>query len=58
MLDGIQRMERGQVYQVLTSEQQNAVRKRILARRDAEQKERAAHPPLKAGPQPAQPLPH
>jgi Spy/CpxP family protein refolding chaperone len=58
MLDGIQRMERGQVYQVLTTEQQNAVRKRIIARREAEQKERAAHQPQKAPPPPAQLPPH
>lgn len=40
MLDGIQRIERGEVYQVLTPEQQAAVRKRVLARRAAAQKER------------------
>jgi Spy/CpxP family protein refolding chaperone len=39
MLEGIQRLERGEVYQVLTPEQQAAVRKRVLARRATVQKE-------------------
>jgi Spy/CpxP family protein refolding chaperone len=39
MLQGFQRMERGEVYKVLTREQQAEVRKRILARRAAAQKE-------------------
>src|SRR5437016_13967855 len=38
MLQGFQRMERGEVYKVLTREQQAEVRKRILARRAAAQK--------------------
>jgi Spy/CpxP family protein refolding chaperone len=40
MLAGIQRLERGEVYQVLTPEQQVAVRKRVLAQRATAQKER------------------
>jgi Spy/CpxP family protein refolding chaperone len=40
MVEGIQRLERGEVYQVLTPEQQTEVRKRLLARRAAAQKER------------------
>lgn len=39
MLQGFQRMERGEVYKVLTREQQMEVRKRVLARRAAAQKE-------------------
>jgi hypothetical protein len=39
MLQGFQHMERGEVYKVLTREQQVEVRKRILARRAATQKE-------------------
>ena len=37
MLDGYRRMERAQVYKVLTQEQQLEVRKKILAERAAEQ---------------------
>jgi Spy/CpxP family protein refolding chaperone len=37
MLDGYERMERGQVFKVLTAEQRKEVRNRILIRRAAEQ---------------------
>lgn len=40
MLDGYRRMERAQVYKVLTPEQQLEVRKKILADRGAEQQKR------------------
>ena len=40
MVEGIQRLERGEVYQVLKPEQQTEVRKRVQARRAAAQKER------------------
>ena len=40
MLQGLQRMERGEVYKVLTTEQQATVRKAMLARRAAEQAEK------------------
>jgi Spy/CpxP family protein refolding chaperone len=40
MIEGLQRMERGEVYKVLTPEQQTEVRKRVRARRAAAQKER------------------
>jgi len=40
LIDGIQRLERGDVYKVLTPEQQAEVRKRVMARREAAQKER------------------
>jgi hypothetical protein len=39
MLEGLQRMERGDVYKVLTTEQQATVRKVMLARRAAERAE-------------------
>ena len=39
MLEGLQRMERRQIFKVLTPEQQIEVRKKILARRAAEQEE-------------------
>ena len=39
MIQGIQHMERGQVYKLLTPEQQMAVRKRVLARREVAKKE-------------------
>ena len=39
MLEGYQRMERGQAYKVLTPEQQIEVRKKALARRAEAQKE-------------------
>ena len=39
MLDGLARMERSQIYQVLTPEQQTEVRKRVRARRAAEQQQ-------------------
>jgi hypothetical protein len=37
MLEGLQRMERGEVYKILTREQQATVRNTMLARRAAEQ---------------------
>jgi hypothetical protein len=39
MIEGIQHMERGQAYKLLTAEQQTEVRKRVLARREAAKKE-------------------
>jgi len=39
MLDGYRRMERAQVYKVLTPEQQLEIRKKILAERAAQQKQ-------------------
>jgi Spy/CpxP family protein refolding chaperone len=39
MIEGIQHMERAQAYKLLTAEQQTEVRKRVLARRGAAQKE-------------------
>jgi Spy/CpxP family protein refolding chaperone len=39
MLQGFQHMERGEVYNVLTPEQQIEVRKKVFARRTAAQKE-------------------
>jgi Spy/CpxP family protein refolding chaperone len=39
MIQGIQHMERGQAYKLLTTEQRTEVRKRVLARREAAQKE-------------------
>ncbi len=47
MLAGYGRMERSQVYKVLTSEQQKEVLKRIRARRVAEQEEKKQHTPPK-----------
>jgi len=47
MLTGYQRMERGQIFAVLTPEQQKEVRKRARARHAAEQeakKKRQLHP--------------
>ncbi len=38
MIQGYRHMERGQVYKVLTPEQQTEVRKKVLARRTAPQK--------------------
>lgn len=61
MLQGLQHMERGEVYKVLTQEQQVEVRKRILARHTAAQKEQREMnrqaPPTQHAPtqQPAQP---
>jgi hypothetical protein len=61
MLQGFQHMERGEVYRVLTREQQVEVRKRILARRAAAPKEQQEKnrqaPPIQPVPtqQPAQP---
>jgi hypothetical protein len=40
MIDGLRRMERGQIFQVLTPEQQKEVRKRIQAQRVAEQEKK------------------
>ena len=45
MLEGYVRMERGQVYNVLTREQQKEVRERIQARRVAEQEAKKQSPP-------------
>ena len=39
MLEGLARMERNQIFQILTQEQQAEVRKKIAARREAEKKE-------------------
>ena len=39
MLEGLQRMERRQVFEVLTPEQRSEVRKKILAQREAERQE-------------------
>jgi Spy/CpxP family protein refolding chaperone len=47
MLEGYVRMERGQVYNVLTPEQQKEVRERIRARRVAEQEAKKPSPPKK-----------
>jgi Spy/CpxP family protein refolding chaperone len=47
MLQGLQRMERSEVYKALTSEQQATVRKAMLARRTADQAERQKQPPPK-----------
>jgi hypothetical protein len=54
MLQGFQRMERTQVYQVLTPEQQLEVRRKILARRKAakEEKEKQQSPRPQPFPQP------
>ncbi len=63
MLQGFQHMERGEVYKVLTREQQAEVRKRILARRATAQKEQqgrntqATPTPHAPTQQPAQPAP-
>jgi hypothetical protein len=46
MLEGFRRMERGQVFKVLTPEQQTEVRKRVLARHAAEQQEHKKQQPL------------
>jgi Spy/CpxP family protein refolding chaperone len=46
MLDGYRRLERGQVFKLLTPEQQREVRKRISARRAAEQEKKKKKPPL------------
>ena len=51
MLLGFQRMERGQVFEVLTPDQQSEVRKRIQARRKAE-KQPSQRPPLSPQPPP------
>lgn len=45
LLGGYVRMERGQVYNVLTREQQKEVRERIRARRVAEQEAKKQSPP-------------
>jgi hypothetical protein len=40
MIEGLQRMERRQLFQILTPDQQAEVRKKVLTARAAEQKER------------------
>ena len=45
MLEGYVRMERGQVFNLLTPEQQKEVRERIRARRVAEQEAKKQSPP-------------
>jgi Spy/CpxP family protein refolding chaperone len=45
MLEGYVRMERGQVFNLLTPEQQKEVRERIRARRVAEQESKKQSPP-------------
>jgi len=47
MLQGLQRMERGEVYKALTTDQQAAVRKSMLARRAAQQAVQQKQPPPK-----------
>ena len=47
MLEGLERMERGQVYRVLTPEQLKEVRKVMLARRAAEQETKQKPSPPK-----------
>jgi hypothetical protein len=47
MLEGYERMERGQVFELLTTEQRKEVRERIRARRAAEQVEQKKHSPPK-----------
>jgi hypothetical protein len=47
MVQGLQRMERSEVYKVLTTEQQATVRKVLLARRAAEQAEKQKQSPPK-----------
>lgn len=47
MLQGLQRIERGEVYKALTPEQQATVRKIMLARRAAEQEEKQKQSPPK-----------
>ncbi len=46
MLEGYRRLERGQVFKLLTPEQQREVRKRISARRAAEQEKKKKKPSL------------
>ncbi len=58
MIDGIQRLERFDVYKLLTSEQQADVRKRAAARREAAQRDRQRQaPPLAHSPSPMTPSP-
>jgi len=47
MLEGYERMERGQVFKLLTTEQRKEVRERIRARHAAEQVEQKKQPPPK-----------
>jgi Spy/CpxP family protein refolding chaperone len=47
MLDGYRRMENGQVFRLLTPEQQKEVRERIRAQRVAEQQQRTKQVPPK-----------
>ena len=44
MLEGLARMERNQIFQILTPEQQAEVRKKIAARRESAKKEDRARP--------------
>jgi len=46
MLQGYRRLERSQVFKLLTPEQQREVRKRISARRAAEQEKKKKKPSL------------
>ncbi len=47
MLEGYERMERGQVFNLLTTEQRKEVRERIRARHAAEQVEQKKQSPPK-----------
>jgi len=47
MLEGYERMERGQVFKLLTTEQRKEVRERIRARHAAEQVEQKKQSPPK-----------
>jgi hypothetical protein len=47
MLEGYERMERGQVFNLLTTEQRKEVREKIRARQAAEQMEQKKHSPPK-----------
>ena len=50
MLDGYQRLELGEVFKVLTPEQQKEVRKKAQARRAAEQQKKQNRPPTPPAP--------
>lgn len=45
MLEGFRRMERGEIFKVLTPEQQKEVRERVRARHAAEQEGKKRQPP-------------
>ena len=45
MLEGFRRMERGEIFKILTPEQQKEVRERVKARRAAEQEGKKRLPP-------------